>query len=525
MLSFGILIFNACAIHKSTKMEAILIGNDLSNWNVPENNIWWTLDNGILNVKSDPTKTGSTLWTKKEYQNFVFETDFLMGDGTVDSGVFLRSERQQIQIGISGSLKKDMTGSIYIPQKAYPGKAENMDQILKPKEWNTMKIKAVGNLYTVWVNDQEVLNYESAESLSTGPIGLQLHPNTEMEISFKNIKVGELPLTSMKRKMKENRIQLIPNEDEKKVDVFVEGKFFTSYIYPNTIKKPVLYPLITPDGTKITRNYPLEPSIGERVDHPHHVGLWFNYGDVNGLDFWNNSDAIPEEKRAGYGTIVHRLVNGIHSGENEGRLEVTMDWVSPIGQVLLKENTTFVFKAQDKSYSIERITKLTAQNETVYFNDNKEGMIGIRVIRALEHPSTQPEIFTDANGNPTEVKIMNNEGVNGNYINAEGIEGKDCWGKRSNWVNLRSKVGKEDISLVILDHKSNVGYPTYWHARDYGLFAANPLGQKVFSGGKNELNFNLEKGESVVFKHEIIVASKTFNKAELDTKFETFSMN
>src|SRR5690606_27087376 len=112
----------------------------------------------------------------------------------------------------------------------------------------------------------------------------------------------------------EKRIKLVRNDQEKKVDVFIDDNLFTSYIYPTNIKKPVLYPLITPKGTKITRKYPLEPSVGERVDHPHHVGVWFNYGDVNGLDFWNNSDSIKVEKRGSYGTILHKEILGMEDG-------------------------------------------------------------------------------------------------------------------------------------------------------------------------------------------------------------------
>ncbi len=321
-----------------------------------------------------------------------------------------------------------------------------------------------------------------------------------------------------------NRIQLVHNAIEKKVDVHIDGQLFTSYIYPNTIKKPVLYPLITPKGTKITRKFPLEPSVGERVDHPHHVGLWFNYGDVNGFDFWNNSDAINPEKRHKYGTIVHESIEKIRSEGDRAELQVVMNWNNPSGKVLLKERTTFVFGIINESYSIDRYTTLTAQDEKVDFKDNKEGVLGIRVRRELEHPSDKAEIFTDANGIPTEVPVINNEGVNGSYINAGGIEGGDCWGKRSNWVNLRSKIGSENISLVILDHKSNVGYPTYWHARTYGLFAANPLGQKAFSKGKDVLNFKLEKGESVTFKHRVLVASQELSPTSLDAAFESFSM-
>src|SRR5580700_6334485 len=92
-----------------------------------------------------------------------------------------------------------------------------------------------------------------------------------------------------------NRILVIANEQERRVDVTIDGKPFTSYIWPTTLKKPVLYPLRTARGTIITRGYPLEQRPGERIDHPHHAGLWFNYENVNGLDFWNNSDAIKAE--------------------------------------------------------------------------------------------------------------------------------------------------------------------------------------------------------------------------------------
>jgi hypothetical protein len=523
LLGLGLVWITTCMAQSNLKYTDLSNGNDLSAWDVPEDNIWWSMEDGILNVKNGPDKKGSTLWSKKPYQNFVVKTEFLMGDGTVDSGIFLRSDQQQVQIGESGSLKRDMTGSVYVPGKGYPVEATNMNEILKPKDWNSMKIEVVGNIYTIWVNDEEVLRYESAESIKEGPIGIQLHPGREMEISYRNMRIAELPPSTLASKIMEKRIQLVPNNQEKKVDIYMEGQLFTSYIYPTSIKKPVLYPLITPEGTKITRKYPLEPSEGERVDHPHHVGLWFNYGDVNGLDFWNNSDAIEETKRSGYGTIVHKKVNYINSGDDEASIEVTMEWLSPDGDALLKEDTKFIFRGKDDEYSIDRITKLTAL-ETVDFKDNKEGVLGIRVIRALEHPTEKPEIFSDAKGLPTKVAVLNNEGVNGNYINAEGVEGTDVWAKRSNWVNLRSTIGSENVSLVILDHKSNVGYPTYWHARGYGLFAANPLGQEVFSKGENVLNFKLDKGESTIFKHQIIVASKELSKSEIDSRFSQFSM-
>ena len=337
-------------------------------------------------------------------------------------------------------------------------------------------------------------------------------------------KEKEASATSKGTSGEEDKIKLVRNDKEKKVEVLVNGELFTAYLYPDTIAKPVLYPIKTAEGTVVTRGFPLDPRPGERVDHPHHIGMWFNYGDVNGLDFWNNSDAIPENEKSGYGSILHKEINNISSGEDKGELEVTMEWVGPEGEPLLRENTTFIFRADGDKRIIDRITKLTALDKDVAMKDNKEGVLGIRVARELEHPSDKPEIFTDASGKATDVPSMNNEGVTGMYRSSEGKEGNDAWGTRAKWMNLSGEIKGEKVSLAILDHPDNVGYPTYWHARGYGLYAANPLGQKEMSGGKEELNFKLSAGESVTFKHRIIIYSGTeVSDEQLNSDFEKFS--
>jgi hypothetical protein len=322
------------------------------------------------------------------------------------------------------------------------------------------------------------------------------------------------------------RFAIVENKTGKRVDITVDGKPFTSYIYPDVLMKPVLYPLRTIKGTLITRGWPLDPRPGERVDHPHHVGMWLNYGNVNGLDFWNNSTDIPAEKKSGFGTIKHRKVNRIKSGDDEATLEVTMDWQKPDGTNLLREDTKFVFSGSGDMLTIERITKLTALNEDVSFKDNKEGVLGIRLARELEHPSDKAEIFTDASGKPTAVAKLGNEGVTGQYRSSEGREGDDVWGTRGKWVNLNGTVGEEPVSLVILDHPSNVGYPTYWHARGYGLFAANPLGQKEFSKGKEVLDYSLPAGKSVTFRYKVLIQSgRHLSDEQITEVFDKFAGN
>ena len=317
-------------------------------------------------------------------------------------------------------------------------------------------------------------------------------------------------------------VNIVAKEAERRVDVFIDGKPFTSYIWPVSIKKPVLYPLKTSNGTDVTRGYPLNPRPGERVDHPHHVGMWFNYGDVNGLDFWNNSEAIKPEESSKYGAIRHSKISRVQSGKTEGRLEVESEWLGPDGVPLLREKTTFVFRGATGSRAIDRITTLTALAKRVVFSDNKEGVIGIRVARQLEQPSNKPEIFTDANGKATAVPTLDNTGVTGVYQSSEGKTGDAVWGTRGRWTMLTGQIGEERVTLAILDHPGNPGYPTYWHARGYGLFAANTLGQKVFSNGKETLNFTLEPGQSGTFKYRVLVLSGGTTAGDLESQHRRF---
>ncbi|MHA4741611.1 DUF6807 domain-containing protein [Dyadobacter sp. MSC1_007] len=313
------------------------------------------------------------------------------------------------------------------------------------------------------------------------------------------------------------KVDLIKNDKDKKVEVKIDGKPFTSYYYPGekTLKKAVLYPVMTAKGTLITRGWPLDPRAGERVDHPHHVGVWLNYEDVNGNDYWNNSDAVNHEKRA-YGTIIHTGITSVKSGKDKGELKVTADWVDKNGTLTMKETTTYTFSGKGDTRIIDRSTTLTAMLDEVAMPDVKDGMFAIRVARELELPSNKPEIFTDAAGIATKVPVMNNEGITGNYRNSNGVEGETVWGKRAIWCNLTGKIKDENISVAMIDHPKNVGYPAYWHARGYGLFAVNPLGMKALSDGKETLNFKLKKGESTTFRYRLVIASEHLKDATLN---------
>src|SRR5215203_803943 len=317
-------------------------------------------------------------------------------------------------------------------------------------------------------------------------------------------------------------VEIVKNDADKRVDVFMGGQLFTSYIWSENLKKPVLYPIKTAGGTFITRKFPLEPLAGESVDHPHQVGFWFNYGDVNGVDFWNNSVYRTPPESAKMGTIVHRKIVAAKGGKTSGELIVEMDWLMPDGKAVLRERTKFIFHAEKNMRAIDRVTTLSALNEKVVFNDSKEGLLGLRVRRELEHVAKEPILLTDANGKPSEKKVLDNRNVSGEFLSSEGKTGDDVWGTRAKWTLLSGKVEDEAITIAIFDNPKNIGFPTFWMARGYGLFAANPLGQKAFLPSGQELKFTLEPKKSVSFSYRVLILSQKTTSAQIETYYQDF---
>ena len=195
LLCCAVFLTSATALVAGPKLKPIFNGKDLSGWEVPDGNDeagWYKAVEGVLKIQSGSKKKGSILWSKKKYRNFVVEFEFRMGEGRVDSGVHVRT-KDQIQIGISGSLNRDMTCSPYIPGKGYPVEAKNIKKLLRPKDWNTMRIQAIGKEYTVWLQGEKVMTYKSDSAIDEGPIGIQLHGGRNMGIDYRKLKLAELP--------------------------------------------------------------------------------------------------------------------------------------------------------------------------------------------------------------------------------------------------------------------------------------------------------------------------------------------
>jgi hypothetical protein len=324
-------------------------------------------------------------------------------------------------------------------------------------------------------------------------------------------------------KAADHDVKVTTDEAQRRVDVTIDGKPFTSYLWPTTLTKPVLFPLIAPDGVTVTRGYPLDPRHGERVDHPHHAGMWFNYGNVNGFDFWNNSDAITPENRDKMGSIYQEKIVSTKSGHDRGELVVDSQWVTGKNQKIINETTRYIFSQHGEERTIDLITTLHALDKVV-FNDDKEGVLGIRVAHFLESPTEKGGIFADASGRPTKVAAGDTAGATGVYLTSEGTKADAVWATRGRWCVLTgtNADGKTE-TIAILDNPKNAGYPTYWHARGYGLFAANPLGRKIFDPKQTAFNYTIDKGQSATFRYRVILLSHTASPEEMNRAADRFA--
>ncbi len=294
----------------------------------------------------------------------------------------------------------------------------------------------------------------------------------------------------------DSKIRLIKTQDAS-VDVLVGSKLFTSYHFGLGLHKPIFHPLKAPSGKSVTRGFPMEFGIaGEHTDHWHHEGVSFTYGDVDGVDFWAKYG--PRGDNPGSGKIRHTGFTRIESGDI-GRLTSTADWITPTGTVVLRQKADFTFHAESNWQAIDLSFVLTAQKEKVTFRDTKEGMMALRLASQLREDNS------------------------GQYLNAAGQEKEaGVWGKRSPWVALRGKIEGEGVTVALINHPESTGYPTYWHARGYGLFSANPFGRKDFEKGSAPLNFSLEPGRSANFLYRILVHTGELTLQEMERQFQAY---
>jgi len=293
------------------------------------------------------------------------------------------------------------------------------------------------------------------------------------------------------------------------ISVAIDGKPYTTFFYGPDVPKPYLYPLRSADGVLVTRAFPMDKVDGESTDHPHHRSVWFAHSGVNGYDYWNNEFSYKGDKM---GHIFVTKIDKVESGAKTGEIDATANWQQPDGKVVLIENRKMIFHAGGPNRVVDFDFTLTAQ-DTVTFQDEKDGVFGIRLASELEEPN--------APGTKTQPTVPTRTGV---MTCASGQTEAKCWGTRGDWMDYSGTVAGEKVGIAILDYPDNPGHPTYWHARGYGLFAANIFGRSAFTNKKEPSGaMTLKPGEKLRFRYRVIIHPGTLEGAKLPELYKEYA--
>jgi len=276
--------------------------------------------------------------------------------------------------------------------------------------------------------------------------------------------------------------------------LFYEEQLVTQF-HKATPNKPSLHPLSASDGQDILRAHPFYKREGEHLDHPHHTGLWYAHGDVNGVDFWHFDK--PNSGK----TVQTSFKTTIKS--DAATAVSTNEWQDKEGHILLNDTRYFTFTRQNADLILDFKIEMVAAQPEVIFGDTKEGDFALR----LHHMFDAKE-----------------KGETGRMINSVGGSGKDIWGKKANWVAYSGTNEKgQAYSVVIFDHPSNLRYPTTWMARDYGLFAVNPFGLSFYTNKKENGEHRLKQGEGLTFQYRVILQIEEANPDAINTLYSNYS--
>ncbi len=281
--------------------------------------------------------------------------------------------------------------------------------------------------------------------------------------------------------------QVTAEKSENGVVVKIDGALFTEYLVDSG-GKPILWPILGPTGQPMTRAFPMAKGIeSERTDHPHQRSFWFTHGDVNGLSYWHKE------------VTRHREFKRVASGDTATIVAVT-DWLAPDGKKLLEDERTLVFGKHGQDRYIDFTITLKATEGRVTFGDTKEGTFGVRVAGTMK---------VDAK-------------PGGTIVNSEGQTNADAWGQPAAWVDYHGPVNGETVGIAIMNHPSSFRFPTHWHVRTYGLFAANPFGLGDFPSPAKDGKHVLEPGDDLLLRYRVLFHRGDTKDADIAGAFAVY---
>jgi hypothetical protein len=280
-----------------------------------------------------------------------------------------------------------------------------------------------------------------------------------------------LALTSLPAAHAAPAVKLTPLPDRVRVEI--DGHLFTEYIYGDGATRPYCYPILAADDTPMTRNFPMKKVAGEDTDHPWHRSLWFAHSMVNGVDFWNegHGDAGKSPSEKG-----HTVQDSVTLDNDAGAIHTHDNWVAPDGKIICTDDRTIRFQATAAARMIDyEVTLHAPAAEPLLLGDNKDGTMAIRLAQWMTMPHKNQGGGAAITGEGT--NVLSHATSAGHIVNSEGIRDGDVWGKRADWCDYYSQLNGKTYGVAIFDHPQNLRHPTWWMARDYGLFGANPFGR------------------------------------------------
>lgn len=264
-------------------------------------------------------------------------------------------------------------------------------------------------------------------------------------------------------------VKVTPLADRVRVEI--GGQLFTEYVWGDGATRPYCYPLLAPDGTPLSRDFPMKQTPGEDTDHPWHRSLWFAHSMVNGVDFWNEGTGDAGRSPKDKGKTVQEVLVETTSGA-VGVIRARNRWVAPDGKLICTDDRTLRFRATANGRLLDyEVTLHALPDAPLLMGDNKDGTMAMRLAQWMTMPH----------------KVQGKDiPGNGHIVTSTGVRDAAAWGKRADWCDYFAGHNGKTYGVAIFDHPDNLRHPTWWMARDYGLFGANPFGQHDYENLKDQ---------------------------------------
>ncbi|MBA4146855.1 MAG: DUF1080 domain-containing protein [Verrucomicrobia bacterium] len=482
------------------KWEPLWDGATFNGWEKIGAGDWTIKDGMLIGTHAQNVKPFGHLISEKRFNDFTVRLKYKALAG--NSGVYFRTDKGGGSgvVGFQAEVDatKDAGGLYETGGRAWVVQPDpkNLHKYFKTNDWNSMTVSAHGSRIAVDVNGFRTAEVINDPSRREGHFAFQLHGSQDLEVYFKDIEILSAPDQKPSAKKIKPSVQI--TEQPEKLRVELDGVLFTEYHF-GSVPRPVLYPVFGPGQVSMTRDWPMRESTGEERDHPHHRGLWFTHGNVNGVDFWS------EQKQ--FGKIVHDKFTKISSGK-EGVIQSENKWISADGKLICRDKRTLRIHGTGNPRILDFDVTMVASEGDLVIGDTKEGSMAIRVNESMR---VKPNSFNQGK-------------LAGRLVQDTEVTGADTWGKRAAWTDYSGPVMGQTVGIAIFDHPKNPRHPTWWHVRDYGLFAANPFGVHDFEKkSKGEGDFKIPAGKSATFRYRFIFHEGDEKQANVTELYQSYS--